>query len=242
MAVLAGMFLVTQVSVADVFDIQAAIDKHAGGVITVPAGEHRIRQPLEIRGDNTVLEGHGTIVQENIDLHCDHTLVSGNLIDHCMIGLKATHGCEGLTLVGNTITHVDLWGIVLNPGALSAEDNPDRAILIANNTILAYGHGHEYWNWGGGSDDAGSSYAIALFDGQLAENPPLREVLISGNVVGGNPGPPRYRYAVAIRSWWGTAEESPNMPDAPQFQGNLFTPGREGVSNVPLSHVAPTPP
>jgi hypothetical protein len=200
---------------------------HQGSAIVVTG-------PTETRHVQ-VLNNHLVNAAQGIDLHCDYTLVSGNLIDHCMIGLKATHGCEGLSLVGNTVTHADLWGILLNPGAISSEANPDRGILVANNTIVAYGHGHEYWNWGGREPGAPGSYAIALYDGQLAENPPLRDLLVTGNMVAGNDGAPRYRYAVFIGSWHGPIENSPNMPENPQFSGNHFAPGLDGVSNGPLA-------
>jgi len=199
---------------------------HQGSAILVTSP--RDTRHVQVTGNHIVNAAQG------IDLHCDFAMVSGNVIDHCMIGIKATHGCEGLNITGNTITHVDVWGILLNPGTTSSEDNPDRAILIANNTILAYGHGHEYWNWGGANVRAENSYAIALFDGQLPENPPLREVLITGNVVGGNIGPPRYRHALTVRSWHGPPEESPNLTEAPRIVGNLFAPGVDGVANFPL--------
>jgi hypothetical protein len=70
----------------------------------------------------------------------------------------------------------------------------------------------------------------------LRENPPLRDVVVSGNMVyntGRDTGEEaRYRYAVWIGSWH--SGESPNLPENVVFNGNVFHPGREGVSNVPL--------
>ena len=196
---------------------------------------------------NTVRGNHIVNAAQGIDLHCDRTIVSENVIDHCFVGLKATHGCHGLVLSGNVISHVDLWGILLNPGAAShagSEDkapNVDAAITISNNIITYYGYGHEFWNWGGREADRPGSYAIALFDGQLAENPPLRDVTLTGNIVY-DPGhetgePPRYRYAVFVGSWHGQPEDSPNLPQGLSFSNNRFHPGTMGVANTPLQQL-----
>ena len=78
-----------------------------------------------------------------------------------MMGIKATHGCRHLIISNNLLTHIDLWGILLNPGAAShaagaaAPDQPVRAengdggTIIANNIITNFGYGHEWWNWVG---------------------------------------------------------------------------------------------
>jgi hypothetical protein len=112
-----------------------------------------------------------------------------------MIGIKATHGCRNLLISGNMVTGADLWGILFNPGALShyiesaTGDQParpanvDAGTIVANNIVSDYGYGNEYWNWGGASETAGGSFAIALFEGQLEENPPLRDILFTGNIV-----------------------------------------------------------
>ncbi len=193
---------------------------------------------------NTVLGNHIVNAAQGIDLHCDRSVVSGNVIEHCFVGLKATHGCQGLVLSGNLISHVDLWGILLNPGAAShagSEEkapNVDGAITISGNVITHYGYGHEFWNWGGREADLPGSYAIALYDGQLAENPPLRDVTLIGNIVN-DPGhetgePPRYRYAVFVGSWHGQPEDSPNLPQGLSFTANRFHSGTMGVANISL--------
>jgi len=202
---------------------------------------------LLIRGNRLVHAAQG------VDLHCDDSIISENIIDHCMIGLKATHGSSNLILKGNLITHVDLWGIVVNPGASSSagapaqenepakEPNVDAGIIISSNIITHYGEGDEYWNWGGKHDDRGSSYAIAFMERQLPSNPLLRDILVEGNIVydtsrdvgGAAPGSAKYRYAVLI-------EKNSSSPEGIQFWGNIFHPGKSGISNVPLP-IPPSP-
>jgi hypothetical protein len=83
----------------------------------------------------------------------------------------------------------------------------------------------------------------------LPENPPLRDVVISGNVVydthrdgvvkedGSVEYPPaRYRYALHIGSWNGKVEDSPNMPKGVLIRDNIFHPGTGGVSNVDMEN------
>lgn len=200
---------------------------------------------LLIRGNRLLNAAQG------IDLHCDDSIISDNVIDHCMIGLKATHGSRNLILKGNLITHVDLWGIVVNPGASSSagetvkenvpakEPNVDAGIVIASNIITHYGDGDEYWNWGGKHEDRGSSYAIAFMERQLPSNPLLQDILVEGNIVydtsrdmpGATSGSAKYRYAVLI-------EKNSAVPGGIQFWGNIFHPGKTGISNIPLDHAA----
>ena len=193
---------------------------------------------------NVIVQGnHIRNSAQGIDLHTDNTIIANNIVDHGMMGIKATHGSRNLIIKDNLLTHIDLWGILLNGGALShaasaeRSANEDGGTIIANNIITEFGYGHEWWNWGGANEDANGSYAIALYDGQLAENPPVSDVVLQGNIVY-NTGakaspaePPRYKYAVFIGSWHGPAENSPNLPQGLVFQGNIFHPGRAGVSN-----------
>lgn len=194
---------------------------------------------------------------QGIDMHSDFLVCTENIIDHCMIGLKGTHGCRHLIWTENIIRCADLWGILLNPGALShfpseANDqnpeplpaNVDAGTIIAHNIVTDYGFGHEYWNWGGGREDLGSSYPIALYEGQLDENPPLNHILIDGNIVydtgkdkileDGKPVdvPPRYRYAVYVGPWGG--EPGPTFPQNLHFTNNILHPGKDGVSTIEL--------
>jgi len=217
-------------------------------VVTSPESTH-----------HTVVRGnHIRNSAQGIDLHCDTATVADNVIDYAMMGVKLTHGCRNLVISGNMITHVDLWGILLNPGAAShaaeaaTADNPakkqnvDAGVIVANNLIADYGYGHEYWNYGGASDDLDSSYTIALYEGQLVDNPPLTDVLITGNMVYDTgrdgvvtdgevttPGP-RYRYAVYVGPWGEGRQRGPSYPQGLHFIGNLFHPGARGVSNVEL--------
>lgn len=196
---------------------------------------------------NVIVHGnHIRNAAQGIDLHTDNTIVSGNIVDHGMMGVKATHGARNLIIKDNLLTHIDLWGILLNAGALShAADsergaNEDGGTIIANNVITEFGYGHEWWNWGGANADAGGSYAIALYDGQLPENPPVSDVIIQGNMVydtgsKASPAePPRYKYAVYVGSWHGPAEQSPNLPRGLVFSGNIFHPGRSGIANMEI--------
>ena len=204
-------------------------------------------------------ETHHSIVTGNyienaaqgIDLHTDHANCSHNTIYRCMIGIKMTHGCRNLLVDGNLVTHADLWGILLNPGALShyieaatgeqpaRPANVDAGTIVSNNIVSDYGYGNENWNWGAG-------YAIALYEGQLEENPPLRDILIAGNLVydtgrdgflvDGDPEvfKPRYRYALYVGPW-GEPKKS-NVPDPRDLHlsGNVFHPGLEGISNIEI--------
>jgi hypothetical protein len=78
-------------------------------------------------------------------------------------------------------------------------------------------------------------------NGQEPDDPPLRDVLVTGNLVY-NTGPdgvltngviekfpPRYRWTVF-------SSREPGAPTRPtlKFSNNLFHPGTEGISNVPL--------
>jgi hypothetical protein len=198
---------------------------------------------------------------QGVDLHSDSVTCSNNTINHCFIGIKLTHGCRNMIVSSNLITHADKWGILLNPGAGShyasekTEDaealpeNVDAGTIISNNIISDYGYGHEYWNWGGQSSDAGGSYAIALYEGQFEENPPLRDILIQGNIVyntgrdsvlvDGKPEvqPPRYRYAVYAGPWGEDNKPKASAPDPEElhFIGNIFHPGLKGISNIELT-------
>ncbi len=224
---------------------------HQGSAIIVTSPE-QTRNTL-VRGN--FLEN----AAQGIDLHTDSAVVSENIIDYCMIGIKATHGCRNLTIASNQISHVDLWGILLNPGAISHAAEPatdgkegrpanvDAGTVIANNIISDYGYGHEYWNWGGKSAEQGGSFAIALYEGQLPTNPPLTDVLIQGNIVynTGRDGvladgkvaaePPRYRYAVYVGPWGEGREKGPTYPRGLHFANNLLHSGTAAIANVELT-------
>lgn len=190
---------------------------------------------------------------QGIDMHSDNAICSGNTIHNASIGIKATHGSRNLILNSNLLAKIDRWGIVLSPGAgsshsvpahgtqLSKPANVDGGTVISNNIITEFGEGYEYWHLGGAYDDRGSSYGIAFLAAQLSSNPPLRDILVTGNVVydttadeissaSGDPPPrPKYRFAVAIEH-----EQGKPDPVGMHFGNNVFHPGTEGISNVEL--------
>lgn len=195
---------------------------------------------------------------QGIDLHCDRALVTHNTVNGGMIGIKAMHGSRHLVIAENILNRVDLWGIMLGPGAASHHAEPategraarpantDGAVRVVGNLISDYGYGNEYWNWGG---DVGvsSSFALRIDRGQLASNPPISDVLVQGNIVT-DPGKdgvlvdgkltnpkPRYRHAFYIEL------PKPGEPDGRYPKNihvldNLFEPGTDGVANVPLPY------
>ncbi len=188
---------------------------------------------------------------QGIDLHCDYVRCTDNTMICGMMGIKMTHGSKHLVVANNLLTRIDLWGILYNPGAAShggvpatddapeKPENDDGGSIIANNIITEYGYGNEYWNWGGASQDQSGSYAIAFYDGQLPENPPLSDVLVTGNMVydessGDESKAPRYRYAVFFGSWHSSENNSSNMPRNIKLHGNMFHPGSGGISNVEI--------
>ncbi|MCG3195905.1 MAG: hypothetical protein GHCLOJNM_00374 [bacterium] len=236
---------------SDVFRRGSVTNWHQGSAIMVSSPEST---------DHTIITGNYIEnCAQGIDIHSDHVICSRNIVKCGMMGVKATHGSRNLIITENQLNRIDLWGIILNPGALShaAEAasegksqraaNVDGGTIIAENIISDYGYGHEYWNWGGASEDKKGSYAIALYEGQLPTNPPLRDVLIQGNVVydhgrdqilvDGEPkvAPPRYRYAIYVGPWGESNEKGPTYPTGIRFEGNLLHPGLAGISNVELT-------
>lgn len=219
---------------------------HQGSAIVVTGPE---------KSRNVIVQGNQIRNSaQGIDVHADQVIIANNIVDHGLIGVKATHGARNLIIKDNLLTNIDLWGILLNPGAAShgadAEHlaNVDGGTIIAHNVITEYGRGHGYWNWGGQSAEANGSYPIALYDGQLPENPPLRDVLVEGNIVydvGRDAVPveaPRHKYAIFLGSWNGPIEKSVNPPKGVIFRDNILHPGVSGISNVPLSLAGvPTP-
>lgn len=196
---------------------------------------------------------------QGFDIHSDNVVVANNTVFRGMMGVKMTHGARNVLVEGNLLRGMDLWGILLNPGtgsnygkdATASEPvrpaNVDGGTIVANNLITEQGYGNEYWNWGGAPGRGGAgTYPIALYDAQIHDEPPLRDVLFTGNLVYhvGRDGvvegdkieqpKPRYPYAVYIGSWHGPLDQSPTAPEGVIFGDNLFHPGSQGVSNVPL--------
>ena len=193
---------------------------------------------------------------QGFDVHGDNSIIANNTVYCGMIGVKLTHGSRNIVVDGNMLRRIDLWGILLNPGTGSyyaqdatdsepaKEANVDGGTIISNNLITEYGFGNEYWNWGG-------SYAIALYEAQKDDEPPLRDVLIDGNLVydvGRRPHPAgrQGRRGGAALPVYGVyrhlgraLEDSTTLPRDIVFGHNIFQPGSAGVSNVPLASVAP---
>ena len=170
-----------------------------------------------------ILGNHIENAAQGIDLHCDRVIVSNNIINHAHIGMKAMHGSRNVLITGNQFARNDLWAIGLMPGAAAhpaadgKPENADGGSIIANNIISDFGHGDAHWIWG-------KERSPFKFDaGQDADDPPLSDVLIQGNLVH-NSGPVRYKYAVIIAT-------EPSQPRGLHFSGNLFPPGTQGVCN-----------
>jgi hypothetical protein len=99
---------------------------------------------------------------------------------------------------------------------------------------FGYGDAHCIWHI-----PLDNCVPLRFDNGQEPDDPPLRAVLVTGNLVydtGHNGGlvegapqvsPPRYRWTVFVSKEWGG-------PSGLKFSNNLFHPGTEGVSNVPL--------
>lgn len=191
---------------------------------------------------------------QGIDIHSDNYICSDNIVNHGMMGMKAMHGSRYGIISRNIFSHVDNWGIMLGPGAAShpaepAKDdqpgrpaNTDGSTIVSNNVISDFGRGWEFWNWAGTSEDAATRGAILIERGQIPSNPPIANILIEGNIVAeadeevgpdGKPfrPKPRYHYALAI-------DQPPKTDDGYKYpqnilvRGNLFAPGRDGVTNL----------
>ncbi len=118
--------------------------------------------------------------------------------------------------------------------------NIDGHSLVANNIVSDFGYGHAAWVWRS-ADEGVSACPIQFNAGPIpGQTPPETDVIISGNVVydtgrdgvlvDGQPRVelPRYKYAVKV----GTGEFAPR---GLRFTDNLFHPGTDGVSNIPLT-------
>ena len=167
-----------------------------------------------------IIGNHIENAAQGIDLHCDHVIVSGNIVTNAFIGMKAMHGSRNVLITGNQFTRNSLWAIGLMPGAGANAENSDGGSIISNNIISDFGHGDAHWIWG----DERSPFKFDT--GQQPDDPPLADVMITGNVVH-SIGKPRYKYAVIIGG-------GPNSPRGMHFSNNLLPAGRQGVGNVEL--------
>jgi len=167
-----------------------------------------------------ILGNHIENAAQGIDLHCDHVIVSNNIIANSFMGMKAMHGSRNVLITGNQFHRNCLWAIGLMPGAGANAENADGGSIIANNVISDFGHGAAHWIWG----DERSPFKFD--NGQQDDDPPLTDVIVTGNLLQ-SIGQPRYKYAVIIAG-------GPTGPQGMHFSNNLLHPGTEGVSNAPL--------
>ena len=180
----------------------------------------------EVSDFTRILGNHIENAAQGIDLHSDHVIVSNNLIVNSFMGMKAMHGSRNVILTGNQFVKNCLWAIGMMPGAgahPATEGKPvnaDGGSIIANNIISDFGHGDAHWIWG----DERSPFKFDT--GQQPDDPPLADVMITGNVVH-SIGKPRYKYAVIIGG-------GPNTPRGMHFSNNLLPAGTQGVGNVEL--------
>jgi hypothetical protein len=174
-----------------------------------------------------IIGNHIENAAQGIDLHCDHVIVSNNIITNSFMGMKAMHGSRNVLITGNQFTRNCLWAIGLMPGAGANAENADGGSIISNNIISDFGHGDAHWIWG----DERSPFKFDT--GQQADDPPLTDVIVTGNVVH-SIGKPRYKYAVIIPG-------GPNAPRGLSFSNNLFHPGTQGVANIKLDSLPGSP-
>ena len=167
-----------------------------------------------------ILGNHIENAAQGIDLHSDHVIVANNIITNSFMGMKAMHGSRNVLITGNQLIKNCLWAIGLMHGAAAHAKNADGGSIIANNIISDFGHGDAYWIWG-------AERSPFKFDtGQQADDPPLTDVIVTGNMVQ-SVGTPRYKYAVIL-------PDGPNAPRGMHFSNNLFHAGTEGVANRDL--------
>lgn len=190
-------------------------------------------------------------VAQGIDLHSDHVIVTNNRITNAYMGMKAMHGSRGVIIANNVFQSPGKYGILLRPGSAShfassaeanrpaREANVESGIIVSNNIIADMGYGDEHWRLWNNDPDLSYPVVIKLGYGPLEKNPPMRDVIIEGNIiydsgrdsvlVDGKPQimPPRYKYAV----WF----DEEFIPEGIHFRNNIFHPGTEGISNKELT-------
>ena len=180
----------------------------------------------EVSDLTRVIGNHIENAAQGLDIHSDHVIVSQNIITNAFIGMKAMHGSRNVLITGNQFVRNSLWAIGLMPGAAAhpatddKPENTDGGSVISNNIISDFGYGDAHWIWG----DERSP--IKFDTGQQPDDPPLTDVIITGNVIH-SIGKPRYKYAVIIPG-------GPNAPRGLHFSNNLFHPGTQGVCNGEL--------
>ncbi|MCA9415018.1 MAG: right-handed parallel beta-helix repeat-containing protein [Candidatus Omnitrophica bacterium] len=223
----------------DVFDTGYTNNWHQGAAVQVSGPEDTDR--ILIRGNYYENAAQG------MDIHADHVIIANNMVYHAMIGMKAMHGAKNVLIDGNQFVAADLWGLLLMPGSASHSDQPeaenesskapniDGGTIVSNNLFSDFGYGGQNWNWADRQPEYPEQNVIAILFGQLEENPPLRTVLITGNLVYNSGAESeeddietRYNYALYLE------EERQPAPVNIKVVNNHFEPGKKGVSNVDL--------
>ena len=174
----------------------------------------------DVSDQTRIIGNHVENAAQGIDLHCDHVVVSNNVVANSFIGMKAMHGSRNVLITGNQFSRNSLWAIGLMPGTAASETNTDGGSIVVNNIISDFGHGDASWMWGNDRS------ALRFDSGQEADDPPLTDVLIHGNLIH-NMGTPRYQYAVLI-------DGAAGKPRGLHFANNLFPAGHGGVCNTDL--------
>lgn len=223
-----------------VWDADRVENWHQGSGIAVTSPE----QTEFVR----ILDNHIENAAQGIDIHADNVTVSGNMVVNAFMGMKAMHGSRHVLIANNQFSRIALWAIGLMPGVASRPAEPasgeqpgrpanvDAGHIIANNIITDFGYGDSHWIW---HVPEHNCTPFRFDNGQEPDDPPLRDVLVTGNLVydTGRDGvltngvveksPPRYRWPVFISTESGA-------PVGLRFSNNLLAPGTEGISNVPL--------
>ena len=185
----------------------------------------------EVSDLTRLLGNHIENAAQGIDLHADHVIVAHNVIVNSFMGMKAMHGSRNVLITGNQFVKNSLWAVGLMPGAAAHPGKPgqpetantDGGSVISANIISDFGHGDAHWIWG----DERSPFKFDT--GQQADDPPLEDVIIQGNLLHCI-GFPRYRYAVVISG----PEGGEKTPRGLRFLGNVFAPGSAGIANREL--------
>ncbi len=209
------------------------------------------------RMHNTLITGNYIEnAAQGMDIHSDQVTVANNIVFQSMMGMKAIHGSRNTLIHSNLFSHPDLWGIALGPGTASGpaqaatpdapalEANVDGASVVAHNIIGDFGHGGQFWNWDYHDLEGSPLQGILLGGGVSSSAPPLRDVLVRGNIVYNSENEnapatassttaetaPNYRYAVKIDSGDKLA------PVGMRLDSNILNPGRGGSISVELPY------
>lgn len=200
---------------------------------------------------NLIAQNYIENAAQGMDVHSDYVVISNNIVNNATMGMKAMHGSKHVLISANQFTKCSSYGILLCPGAASHEARPtsgttpaegpniDGGTVVNGNIISDFGMGTDFWNVADSTNVAALN-AISLQGEQLPHNPPLRDVIISNNMVYDDGRDqvlvdgelkviePRFRYALYVET------KAKASPRGVRIDGNLFHAGNKGVSNVPI--------